>query len=239
LPKPLNIQIKPLTAWSFSRYNDYRQCPAKFKYKHLLKLPEPGSEALDRGAAIHTLAEEFIRGQHARLPIELATFDDELKALKKLYKKDPSAVIVEDNWAMTRGWERTEWNNWNLCWVRIKLDCAVFESPTRMRIRDWKTGKLRSELHEEYLEQLSLYALAALLLYPELEEVCPELDYLDLGLVYPETQLRYTRSDVSRLQATWEKRVAPMFKDKAFAPRVNDKCRFCHYRAGNQGPCKY
>lgn len=240
MPRPVAIAIKPLTSWSFSRYSDYKQCPAKFKYKHLEKLPEPGSEALDRGAAIHTMAEQYIKGQlPPKVPPDLASFTDELKALRKLYKATPHKLVVEDQWAMTAQWTPTEWNNWALCWVRIKLDCAIFETPKRLRVRDWKTGKLRQELYEDYLEQLELYALAALLLYPELEEVVPELDYLDLGVVHPQEPRVYTRADIPRLKAMWEKRVAPMFKDKVFAPRPNDKCRWCHYRKENNGPCKY
>jgi RecB family exonuclease len=243
VPKPVVIPIKPLTAWSFSRYSDYKRCPAKFKYKHLEKRPEPGSAALDRGAMIHTLAERYLKGLIVRLPPELAAFEDEFKELRKLYKKDKSKFVVEDNWAFTKEWGRTTSTDWANCWLRIKLDFAQLITPTFMKVRDWKTGKLRDELHEEYLEQLELYALAALMLFPDLEVVEPELDYLDLGLIYPDPDkgepLRYYRSDVERLRKTWEKRVAPMFKDKRFAPRPNDKCNWCHYRAENKGPCKY
>ena len=42
-----------VTAWSYSRYADYTQCPLKFKLKHIQRLPTKGSPAMDRGSAIH------------------------------------------------------------------------------------------------------------------------------------------------------------------------------------------
>lgn len=239
MPKPV-IQIKPLTSWSFSRYSDYKRCPAKFKYKHLMGLKEPGSQAMDRGSLIHSLAEKYVKGAiPAKLPPELASFDVELKALRKTFSKWPDWLVVEDTWAFDKAWGPSQWDDWVNCWLRVKLDLAEWLDGETMVVHDWKTGKLRPELQEEYLEQLELYALAAFLRYPELLEVRPELCYLDLGKVYPEKPLAYKRSDVPELLAKWNKRVAPMFKDKLFAPRPNDKCCWCHYRKDNNGPCKY
>lgn len=245
MPNPAAAKFKLPTAWSFSRYSVYKLCPAKFKYSVLLKLPEPKGAALERGGAIHKLAEDYIKGKLPRLPNELATFAAEFKQLKALHKKKLSGLVVEDNWAFTNKWAPTEWDNWIECWVRIKLDCAHHTDETTMVVKDWKTGKLRPELHEEYLEQIELYALAALLLHEWLERVRIELCYLDLGVVYPDPEdpkagsAEYVRADIPRLKKLWEKRVAPMFKDRIFAPRPNQWCRTCHYRAANGGPCKY
>lgn len=241
MPTPVAAKFKLPTAWSFSRYSVYKQCPAKFKYQVLMKLPEPKSDALTRGADIHTMAEAFIKGKLARMPLELTSFKDEFLRLKKLYKQKTSGLVVEDNWAFTAKWDATAWDDWLNCWVRIKLDCAFHTSPTSMTVWDWKTGKLRPELHEEYLEQIELYALSALLLHEWLEEVKVELCYLDLGVVYPDAEepLIYTRADIPRLKKLWESRVKPMFKDKLFAPKPNDKCYWCAYSKAKNGPCKF
>jgi CRISPR/Cas system-associated exonuclease Cas4 (RecB family) len=239
------IPIKPLTSWSFSRYQDYKQCPRKFKLKHIDRIKEPGSEALDRGAAIHELAENYLKGKIARIPKELKTFETEFKKLKQLYKSKVNAMHVEDNWAFTKTWDETQWDNWAHCWVRIKLDCAHLEQDGVLVVTDWKTGKFREEMNEAYVEQLELYALSALLLKPWLKEVRPRLVYLDASMIYPfeDEPLVYTQKDVARLKKLWEKRVAPMFKDKVFAPRPNNKCRWCHYRAANKtnggGQCEF
>lgn len=240
------IPIKAATSWSFSRYSDYKSCPLKFKLKHIDRHKEPGNAAMDRGANIHTLAENYIKGKLAKLPPELKTFEPEFKQLKTMFKKRSQSMVVEDNWAFTKNWDETAWDNWTECYLRIKLDCAHHIDEGTMVVTDWKTGKFREEKNEEYVEQLELYALAALILHPHLEKVMPRLAYTDIGVVYPEedSPMVFTQDDVPRLKKLWEKRVKPMFADKKFAPRANASCRYCWFSqskkdAGGPGLCKY
>lgn len=241
------IPIKQLTSWSFSRYSTYQQCPLKAKLNFIDKIQEPPNQAMARGAQIHNLAEDYIKGKVAKLAPELASFKDEFKRLRTMFKKVSQSMVVEDQWAFTKDWDETAWNDWTGCWVRIKLDCAHHEEDTILVVTDWKTGKYREEKNEEYVEQLELYALSALLLHEHIEEVRPRLAYTDLGRIYPngedEPELIYTRADIPRLKKLWEKRVKPMLNDKTFAPRPNSLCKWCFYRAGNKaaggGQCKY
>lgn len=243
------VKSKPLVSWSFSRYSDYKKCPLFFKLKHLDKIAEPGNAAMARGSAIHTLAEEYLKGKLVKLPPELKLFAPEFKELRAVYKKRLSGMVVEDTWAFTNTWNKTLWNDWVGCWVRIKLDCShIIGGPggKLMVVRDWKTGKFRDDKNEEYVEQLELYALAALILHPYLEEVRPELDYLDAGVIYPpaDKPLIFTQADVPRLKKLWAARVKPMFVDKRFAPRPNSLCRFCFYgqsgiEKGGPNLCKF
>ena len=71
---------RQFTSWSFSRYMDWRGCPAKAKYKHLDKLAEPPNAAMERGSMIHKLAEDYTLGVLKRIPAELKAFADEFKA---------------------------------------------------------------------------------------------------------------------------------------------------------------
>lgn len=242
------IPIRSVTSWSFSRYSDYKQCPLKFKLKHLDKIQEPSSPAMARGDAIHKLAERYLKGTMARLPPELKALSDEFKRLRALNKRVGQAMVIEDTWAFTKAWEETVWNDWANCWVRIKLDCAHQDGQSRLVITDWKTGRFRPDQNEDYVEQLELYALAGLLLFEFIDEATPRLGYTDEGRFYPsgeahEPVLIFTRDDIPRLKKLWERRVASMFKDKTFAPRANSKCVWCHYRASNKanggGQCRY
>lgn len=244
------VPVKQLKAWSFSVYNLYRQCPAKVRYAKILKLPEPQNEAMARGDAIHKQAEAFIKGTPYKgkvlraVPADLKSFAAELKRLRELYKKVAYSMVVEDNWAFTRAWDETAWNDWNGCWLRLKLDCAYHEDDETLVVRDWKSGKFREEKNEEYVEQCELYALAAFLLHPHINRVKTLLCYTDLGITWGdgsqgEEPMVFTRADLEPLRKKWEKRVKPMMNDTIFAPRPNNLCRFCHYRAENGGPCQY
>lgn len=239
------IPIKQVTSWSFSRYSTYKQCPLKLKLSAIDRIREPGNEAMARGDAIHKLAEKYIKGEGRSLPPELKLFADEFKKLRAQYKKKINGMVVEDNWSFTKDWDETQWDDWINCWLRIKLDCAHHHDDETLIITDWKTGKFRPEMNEEYVEQLELYALAALLLHEHIQQVKPRLAYLDLGITYPEAgaELVFTRADIPKLKKLWEKRTKAMLNDKQFAPRPNDKCRWCFYRSSNKvaggGQCKY
>lgn len=237
------IPIKPLTSWSFSRYQDYKSCPAKAKYKHVDKLKEPPSAAMARGAAIHNLCEQYVKGTLPKLPAELYLFKDEFAKLRKMYKAKKLPMVVEDNWAFTVDWDESAWNDWVHCWVRIKLDCAHYESSGVMIVTDYKTGKMNDFKNVEYMEQLELYALAALLMSAvENVTVVPRLLYLDSGDVYPPAgkEIKYTRADTKRLLAEWNTRVKPMMSDTRFAPKPSaNSCKWCFFSASKNGPCQY
>lgn len=237
------IPIQKITSWSFSRYSDYKLCPKKAYYKHVLKIKEPGNPAMDRGAALHNLAEDYIKGKvKARIfPMELKLFESEFKMMKAQYKKKINGMVVEDNWAFTASWDETAWNDWIKCWVRIKLDCAHHMDEDTLIITDWKSGKFRPEQNEEYVEQLELYGLAAMLLHPHIEKVLPRLAYLDQGNYYPDPDnpLVFTRKDIPRLKKLWEKRTKAMLNDTVFAARPNNKCHWCFFSKAKNGPCKY
>jgi hypothetical protein len=243
--------IKKITAWSWSRYADYCQCPRKTKLKHVDKMKEPGSAAMNRGAALHDLLAAFLKGTLKELPkLFTYTFDGEefkepfpdmkwaLTELKKLRTKvirKTAGMTVEDDWAFTKAWERCRWDDWAKCWVRIKLDLAHPEQRGKLLvITDWKSGKFRLEDTAEYKKQLSLYALAGLLLHPKVEVVQPRLGYLDIGKFYQGDE--YVQEDVPALKKLWGERVANLFQDTLFAPTPSSKCRWCFFGQAKKGP---
>jgi hypothetical protein len=168
----------------------------------------------------------------------------EIKELRARRKKSPDTVIVEDQWAFTKLWGPSRWDDWNNCHLRVKVDVAEIKGNV-IQITDWKTGKYRPDNRETYLMQQELYATAALNMYQHIPdiEVRVRLVYLDAGIVYPEPSsddnLVYTAEDRLPLQKEWDRRVKPMFNDKQFAPKPNRFCGFCEFAAKNGGPCQY
>ncbi len=246
---PLKKIAKRFTSWSISRYRDWVQCPLKAKLKHLDKITEPPNQAMERGGAIGRLAEQYLKGQLAKLPDELKLFKKDFEAGRKKVKSTLIQTVVEDTWAMTKAWTQTVWNDWTGCYLRAKLDYAFVEK-TLLDITDWKTGKFRINNIEEYIEQLELYCLLGLLLFKAkgVKKVRASLKYLDEGRTYPDPKLHeqlleFTQADVPMLMKRWEARIKPMMADETFAPRPNNFCNWCHYRASNKenggGQCKY
>lgn len=233
-----------ITAWSFSRWSVYDLCPLKAKYKFIDKLPEPGSPAMDRGTAIHTGIDGYLKGETVRVSKDWnpKIFGDLLKGLRAKRKKDPESVTVEDTWAFRADWSETRWDDWNGCWLRVKVDCSTTDGNSdniMVDIVDWKTGRFRPQQEAEYKLQLDLYALGALMRHQDAKEVSvsPSLVYIDEGVRHAVGT--YTKTDMPRLRKEWEKRAKPMLNDTKFAPKPNRMCVYCHYRASNNGPCKY
>lgn len=218
-----------ITAWSFSRYNTYRKCPFQAKCKYVLKLKEPGSAATDNGTARHKDLEDYLKGTTKRLPAEAKSLEKEYKVLKA---RKPE---VELEVAFTSKWERTDWFNWQNAWCRVKIDAIVppvVENPV-VDIKDHKTGKLKD--NGEYGEQLELYSLTGLLIYPVAETAIASLLFIDHGKeILGEV---HKRSEIPKLKKMWELRVEPMLSDTKFKPTPGFQCKWCHFRKSNDGPC--
>lgn len=242
MPTLATPQVRPLTAWSFSRYSDYKTCPQLFKFKHLMGMKEPGNAAMQRGSDIHTLAESYTKGQTPKLPTELGLFKEEFADLKKQKYK-----YIEESWIWTKDWAaETVFNDWKGAWLRVKLDAAYLNPKhNALVVIDHKTGKLNDYRKPEYHEQLELYGLSGLIKFPEVKLVSPRLWYLDAGVIYPdgvkpdEPELEYTRADEPRLRKVWLARIKPMFSDTKCKPKPSKACDWCHFRKANGGPCVY
>ncbi len=219
------------TAWSFSRLNDYRKCPKQAFYKHIKKLKERESDALIRGSAIHEMCQVFSqKTAKTKCPKELETFEAEFRVLQK----HRSTLACEQQVAFNKKWEKVDWFDKD-AWCRQIVDAWYLPTPQRLVVIDYKTGKL----NDDHLEQLTLYALSGLLLFPAIEEVEVQLWYLDQGVQRPDEPKVYTRKDVPALKKLWESNVASLLKDRSFKERPGKACTWCSFSKGKGGPCKY
>lgn len=219
------ITAQKVKSWSYSRYALYNECPAKFYYKNIQKLPEPPAPAMERGNKIHKMAEDYTLGKMKTLPPELKLFKDDFKMLKGC------KPMVEQTWAFKQDWSETTWNDWNGCWLRIKTDAAALDE-TELDIIDHKTGKMR----DGYEEQMSLYPVGGFLKFPHVEKIYAHLWFLDSG---DRLTFEYKQSDLKPLIKDWERKVKPMMNDTRFAPKPSYKCQYCPFSKAKGGPCKF
>lgn len=219
-----------ITAWSYSRLNDYQQCPLRAKLKYVDRLKEPGSAAMDRGGLIHESAAAYIRGELRCLPKDLSLFRKEFKVLRELNKVTPLAI--ESQWAFTSKWSVCDWFG-KEAWCRMVIDLATPPVMDVLSIVDYKTGRNR---FADQRPQLELYAIGGFLRYPKAKVVHPEFWYTDQGEVEED---EFHRKDLEKLLAKWAKATKPMLSDKTFAPRPSGSCRWCHFSAAKAGPCKF
>lgn len=236
MPTPKAPPIKQLTSWSFSRYQLYSECPRHAYYKFILKLPQPTAAPLERGTAIHKLAEQYSKGEIKRLPKELSLFKNEFSALK-----NQKAKYTEETWAFKKDWTPTTYNDWKECWLRVKVDDSYINPEfNTLVIVDHKTGSYSKYKLPEYEHQLQLYALGGLKQFRTIDAVSPRLWYLDEGVIHPEEEVVFYRKDEKYLQKTWEGNVRKMMLDTTFKPTPSDHaCKFCPHKKASGGPCRY
>jgi hypothetical protein len=225
-------KLPEVTAWSYSRWSDYHQCPAKFMYKHLMKLPDPGTPAMNRGTDVHKMAEDYIKApRKPKVPPELTNVVIELDHCRNM------KALAELPWGFLKDWSwngRGDWFGEDV-WFRMKADVAVSYDDDTGMVGDWKTGKK----YFSNEEQIELFGAVSLMRFPVWKEVDVRLWYTDIPGNDNEIQRVYSRSEGALILKDWEKRVRPMFADKKFPPKPNDKCGWCPFSRSKGGPCKF
>ena len=66
-PRP-SLADRPLSL-SYYQVNDYLECPAKYRYAHMVRIPTPPSHALVYGKALHAAVQAFHRRQMVGQPM--------------------------------------------------------------------------------------------------------------------------------------------------------------------------
>lgn len=220
-----------IDAWSFSRYNTYRQCPQKLKWQVEKIMPFKASPAMERGRVVHKGAEDYLKGKLDDVPEPLESRRDILEQLKEM---NP---LVEEKWGFSRTWEPTGYftkSGPKKTWLRGSLDAGVDYGDGTFEAIDWKTGKK----YDDSEEQMELFGILTLARHPHIEHVTTRLTYVDLppgpdSEIYNEVK----RKDFAALVDKWEEKVRPMFEDEQFLPRANKFCAWCDFSRDNGGPC--
>lgn len=239
-------RLKGFTAFSFTRWSDWHACPAFAAFKYHDKCDEgPKSPAMERGAMVADNEEKYVKGETAKLLPELAVFREEFMALRKAWPREGGKTLfVEEMWCFDREWTKVPYNAWDAVYCRVKMDLARLSSDhSRIRIIDFKTGKMRPQQVDDYLLQLDLYEAGAVSRFPDVEEVETQLVFTDLGVGYPDTGPRIsTREEALDKRREWEERAAPMLADRVYTPNPGDKCRAyggCPYGKSKGGSCEF
>lgn len=227
------------TSWSFTRWSDWDECPARAAWGHLDKLDKdlPKGPALTRGGFLDGETEKFLRGKVRTMHPELKPAAEELKWMRAEKHK-----IIQEGWAFDVRWNPCSPTDWDRCKLRVKIDFGALHG-THLSITDTKTGQFKEHMNDMYELQLNLYVASSFAQLPTLKTADARLLYTDTNIVYPDPDEMetYTRKEGEQMQKDWDKRVKPMLADRTFRPRPGHYCRWCPFRKNGplNGPCKY
>jgi hypothetical protein len=228
---------KQFTSWSYGRWRDWYKCPLFAKLKHLDKLPEPGSPAMERGSRIDDGITNYLRKtKGAKLPSEVVA---KLRPMYESLRKERN-LFVNEMWGFDRQWQPVAWNDWDRCWLRVKVDMGHLDLEENvLYLFDNKTGRYKPEETVTYGEQNEIYTAGGAAQFSEVDYVVPRFVYTDHGILHPPESEMIDQRQAGALQKKWTKKVQPMFADKRFNPKPGRACQWCPYSKAKNGPCKY
>jgi len=244
--------------WSFSQWENYNGCPARWKFKSVLKLPSPppGPHAA-RGLEMHDRVEKYIKGERPDVePPEGITFASEdgqtvLKPAKIARKYIP---IFDEFKNHPNGARHCEYRvgfdeEWHLNSASHKATSMVMvldavrsggawegaqagADDGVVRIAEWKSGKPK----DTHADQRKAYAIAGLKVWLA-DRVEVTTYYLEDTA--PPARLIVQASALDKLTDLWSQRRDQMKGDDICAPKPSFSCRWCEWRSSNGGPCKF
>ena len=231
--------------WSFSQWENYNGCPARWKYKSVMKLPsKPPGPAAARGLQIHQTIEDYI-GQRVDVchkdvkPKYYEVFDQ--------FRNHPNGERhCEYKFALTNEWTVAGPLNGERAWCNMVLDAVRVgddhKGPTSQReapeiayVGEWKSGKPK----DTHGDQRKLYALGSLLRWRHVDEVHVTTYYVeDTG---PPQRLKVSNTESARekLKTLWLQRTDLMQADRICAPKPGMHCNWCDYAKKQGGPCVF
>lgn len=212
--------------WSYSSVTQHNNCPQVIRFRKIERLEEPKSVHLERGLDVHGAVERYLAT--GERPEGTPFADNWFEVFDELRNR---GVTPERKVAFNAAWELTEWFAAD-AWLRAVLDATVVDGDA-VDVYEWKTGKK----YDEHANQARLYALVALLLYPD-KKVNIRLRYLDR---YPESRdvMGFDHRHIEPLKKEFTEFSHAYLNDTLYPARPNRFCNWCHFRKSNGGPCSF
>ncbi|HET8776389.1 MAG TPA: ATP-dependent DNA helicase, partial [Candidatus Limnocylindria bacterium] len=166
---------------SYGQIHDYLDCPARYRYGHVVRIPTPVSHQMVYGRALHAAAQAFHRRQLAGRPMTIeelhAALDANWESVGFLTREHEEARRAAAHDAITLFWEDQQRDPARP--IAVEQDFTVSFGPDRLRgrydrvdrdeagrvvITDYKSSDVRdlATANRQAREslQLSIYALA-------------------------------------------------------------------------------
>jgi len=232
-PAPPLLEWPKQKAWSISAVRNHTSCPLKFRFQRIDRLPEPPSQVLDRGTAIH-----------AALAYYLTNNIWENDSFPTLQRWEPTVDRLRDEGglpekqvAFTKEWQACEWYAAD---VRSRFIFDVVVPPTEandwtVKVCDWKSGKK----YDSHIMDARLYALAAMKLYPEAQRASVGFLYVDRPPTDGGVLYACERSVVPELEAFAELFNHDFLNDTLYPARPGPHCNWCYQRKSVGGQCAF
>jgi len=210
------------TRHSYSSISKYRECPAAYAYRYILKLPDQPTAAMMRGTRLHKLAEDYMDNADQPVPYDIK------RVGLKLYQLREQGAKAEATWYVDRDWNPVAEDK-DAMLVAI-IDVHYVSNDT-LKLHDYKSGRE----YTSHADQLELYSTVGLRIYPDAKRVESSAIYFDSG--HEGAQRSIIRDMVPYYIDKWGGFIARIDRDEEFLPTAGSHCKRCVYASSNGGPC--
>ena len=204
---------------SFSKLNNFENCPKRFYYTYIDTgaLPQVETEQMKRGTRVHNSLELYGRTGDAQ---HLTTESKKYKDVVDRILSASGDKYYEFNMAITKSKDICSWDSPNL-WLRGIADVLIVDGSTAHCL-DYKTGKVKNDS-----TQLQIFSLLTFAHFPKVEEV--NTGYL--WLAHDElSAMTYSRSYLSSFWESIEARIDKVYEaieTDTFPTRPTKLCGWC------------
>ncbi len=205
-----------MAAFSYSRLNNFEECPKKFHQVSIAKrFKEKESEQMTYGKEVHKALELRLK-QGKALPLHLS----HLESLMVTLESGPGIKMTEQQMAITDQFQPTGWFDKDV-YCRAIADLIVVNGK-RGAVFDYKTGKMSDDF-----TQMKLTGAVYM-------QYNPDVEYLDLAFIWIKdkqvTKDKITRDEIPTVWAELLPRINRYqlaFEKQDFPPRQGRYCRWC------------
>lgn len=218
-------EVLTLTARSYSQISTYAKCPQQHNLRSIQKVDAgPKSPQASRGTDVHDTVENLMLRKVDEVHPEISSYQKWLLELRE------EKQVPEAQFCFNDQWEAVHWQHAD-GYIRGYIDLIV-EDDDGLVVYEWKTGNI----YDDHDLQRNLYGLAALLMYPQYEEVEVISVYFDKKKTIPRI---YKRAMLTTYKWMWNERVNKINNDEYRVPNPGYYCDWCPYAKKKGGPCQF
>lgn len=200
--------------WSYSSLSQYETCPRQFYLIRIAKiLPDQQTKQRYEGNEVHDALHKAVAGKQA-LPEKYARHQPIVDKLRAT----PGERFLEYKFALSKSLQPVSYWDDNV-WVRGVLDVGIVRKSSAI-VLDYKTGKRKVDL-----DQLRLFALAGLSLWPHVQSVRTGYVWLQTNAVDPEVFAREQKVEIYRDFAARVHRMETSEQNNDWPPRPSGLCK--------------